>query len=200
MVYITLPENLLQKMASSGIDSETLELLRQKSMTGATPSDGTGVASRILTPSAVQGKRAASPVEKQKSFTAGKAVSKMLITRYVHVMLSKQLTVVPTIPCYCFLQEKGKEEEEDEEAEVEEDLPPVSAFRLFSYNKPEYPIMVVGSIGAIFFGAVFPAFGVIFSRMLDVSLNLLVLGFALFINVCQGILGILLTAQFTSLP
>ncbi|XP_065187026.1 ATP-dependent translocase ABCB1-like [Sycon ciliatum] len=59
-------------------------------------------------------------------------------------------------------------EEKEEEEEEEEDLPEVSNMRLLAYNKPEYPIMIIGGICALAFGCVFPSFGIIFAEMLNV--------------------------------
>ena len=64
-------------------------------------------------------------------------------------------------------EQKDEEEGEDEE---EKDLPEIGALRLFSYNKPEFPIMALGAFCAMAYGVVFPLFGYIFAEVLTVSL------------------------------
>ena len=59
---------------------------------------------------------------------------------------------------------------EAEEEEVELEQVPVS--RIFKLNAPEWPFIVLGSIGAIFSGAIQPAFAVIFAEVLGVCNSL----------------------------
>ena len=56
------------------------------------------------------------------------------------------------------------------EEEEEEELEPVTISRIFKLNSPEWPFILLGSIGAIFSGAIQPAFAVIFAEVLGVSI------------------------------
>ncbi|KAL9256975.1 ABC transporter B family member 11-like protein [Drosera capensis] len=49
-----------------------------------------------------------------------------------------------------------------------EKLPEVSLKRLASFNKPEIPVLLLGSVSAIVSGAVFPVFGILLSTVIKV--------------------------------
>eukprot|EP00118_Oscarella_pearsei_P021466 m.241042 g.241042 ORF g.241042 m.241042 type:complete len:1331 (+) comp40199_c0_seq19:2286-6278(+) len=61
--------------------------------------------------------------------------------------------------------EMGEEEDEEEE-EAPPSLPPV--LRVIKFNAPEWPYLVLGTIGAAAAGVVMPAFALIFARILRV--------------------------------
>ena len=52
-----------------------------------------------------------------------------------------------------------------------QDLPPASAGRLWKMNAPEWPYILVGTIGALANGAVQPLFAIIFAEILGVSIQ-----------------------------
>lgn len=63
---------------------------------------------------------------------------------------------------------------EDERPPVIEDAeeappPPVSMLNILKKNKPEWPFIVVGSLGSIVIGFAMPIFGVLFGDILGVS-------------------------------
>lgn len=53
----------------------------------------------------------------------------------------------------------------------DENVPPVSFLKVLKLNKTEWPYFVVGTVCAIANGALQPAFSVIFSEMIAVSLK-----------------------------
>ncbi|KAK5862309.1 hypothetical protein PBY51_017719 [Eleginops maclovinus] len=64
-------------------------------------------------------------------------------------------------------EEKEKLDEEKEEMK-DEDIPPVSFFKIFRLNIPEWPYILVGTICAIINGVMQPLFAVIFSNIITV--------------------------------
>ncbi|XP_065186517.1 phosphatidylcholine translocator ABCB4-like isoform X2 [Sycon ciliatum] len=60
----------------------------------------------------------------------------------------------------------GKEDDDNEDDD--EEYPEVSTFRLFSYNRPEFPWMALGSLCAMANGVLFPLFGIVFSKILNI--------------------------------
>ncbi|XP_043821901.1 ATP-dependent translocase ABCB1 isoform X2 [Dromiciops gliroides] len=56
----------------------------------------------------------------------------------------------------------------EEEKKADENVPPVSFFRVLKMNKTEWPYFVVGTFCAIVNGALQPAFSIIFSRIIGV--------------------------------
>jgi hypothetical protein len=63
---------------------------------------------------------------------------------------------------------------EDENPTVTEDIeeqqpPPVSMIRILQKNMPEWPFILIGSIGSIVMGFAMPIFGVLFGDILGVS-------------------------------
>ncbi|XP_026660634.2 ABC transporter B family member 11-like isoform X2 [Phoenix dactylifera] len=58
-------------------------------------------------------------------------------------------------------EDEDKEEEQDDEGEVSKGVP---VRRLASLNKPELPILLLGSTAAALHGAIFPVFGFLISR------------------------------------
>ena len=66
---------------------------------------------------------------------------------------------------------KADGEDDDDEEEEDDDLVVPSTKRLMKMNKPEFPLMFFGALGAMLFGVVMPLFGIIFSEMLEVSFS-----------------------------
>ncbi|XP_075443556.1 ATP-dependent translocase ABCB1 isoform X1 [Ascaphus truei] len=64
-----------------------------------------------------------------------------------------------------------KQEEESDEKNTDEDVPPVSFFKVLRLNKPEWLYFVVGLICAIINGGTQPAFAIIFSKIIGVFSN-----------------------------
>jgi hypothetical protein len=63
---------------------------------------------------------------------------------------------------------------EDERPTMIEDIeeqqpPPVSMMRILKKNMPEWPFIVIGSLGSIVMGFAMPIFGVLFGDILGVS-------------------------------
>nr|XP_020843129.1 multidrug resistance protein 1 isoform X2 [Phascolarctos cinereus] len=56
----------------------------------------------------------------------------------------------------------------EEEKKLDEDVPPVSFFRVLKMNKTEWPYFVVGTFCALVNGALQPSFAIIFSRIIGV--------------------------------
>ena len=60
-------------------------------------------------------------------------------------------------------EEQGELEEEEEDK-----VPTVSFFRLLSYNYKMFPVILLGCVGAIVNGLVFPSFSIIFGEVINV--------------------------------
>lgn len=60
----------------------------------------------------------------------------------------------------------------DKNIQVEEEIEPAPVRRILKLNAPEWPYMVVGSVGAAVNGAVTPLYAFLFSQILGVSKRL----------------------------
>lgn len=60
----------------------------------------------------------------------------------------------------------------DKNVPVEEEIEPAPVRRILKLNAPEWPYMVVGSVGAAVNGAVTPLYAFLFSQILGVSKRL----------------------------
>lgn len=70
---------------------------------------------------------------------------------------------------FVFQSEPIIEDKDLEEAEErEEELPDVSLWRIFSINQKWWWLMALGAAGAMFNGAMFPIFAIIFGEVLEV--------------------------------
>lgn len=63
------------------------------------------------------------------------------------------------------MQKATPEEEDDESVE------PAPVARILKYNLPEWPYMLVGSVGAAINGGVNPVYALLFSQILAVRLK-----------------------------
>lgn len=61
---------------------------------------------------------------------------------------------------------------QDKNVPVEEEIEPAPVRRILKLNAPEWPYMVVGSVGAAVNGAVTPLYAFLFSQILGVSKRL----------------------------
>jgi hypothetical protein len=52
---------------------------------------------------------------------------------------------------------------------VEKQPPPVSMMMILNKNMPEWPLILIGSLGSIVMGCAMPIFGVLFGDILGVS-------------------------------
>ena len=59
---------------------------------------------------------------------------------------------------------------QEPEAEVER-IEPAPVARILKYNQPEWPYMLVGSLGAAINGSVNPIYAILFSQILGVSFS-----------------------------
>ncbi|KAG9447576.1 hypothetical protein H6P81_013704 [Aristolochia fimbriata] len=103
------------------------------------------------------------------------------------------------IPCPMGLQEDGNNKEEDVEIYGHAESPKkVSLMRLAALNKPEIPVLLLGSLAAAVHGVIFPVFGILLSSAIKVffepphelrkdskfwALMFLILGLAAFVSI-----------------
>uniref|UniRef100_A0A1J3F8L3 ABC transporter B family member 11 n=1 Tax=Noccaea caerulescens TaxID=107243 RepID=A0A1J3F8L3_NOCCA len=58
-------------------------------------------------------------------------------------------------------------QEETATASTQEELPKVSLTRIAALNKPEIPVLLLGTVAAAINGAIFPLFGILISRVIE---------------------------------
>lgn len=61
---------------------------------------------------------------------------------------------------------------EDDPDDLEEHVEPAPVARILKYNQPEWPYMLVGSLGAAINGSVNPIYAVLFSQILGVRITI----------------------------
>lgn len=57
---------------------------------------------------------------------------------------------------------------EEKEQEPDEHVEPAPVARILKYNRPEWPYMLLGSVGAAINGSINPIYAVLFSQILGV--------------------------------
>ncbi|KAI3444983.1 hypothetical protein Pfo_001648 [Paulownia fortunei] len=80
--------------------------------------------------------------------------------------ISRSMSISNTTPTRLSFSKTALADENANSPESSKNLPDVSIFRLAHLNKPEAPVLIVGSIFAIITGAILPIFGLLFSGVI----------------------------------